>query len=227
MNLLLIEDNQQIAEVIFDFFELKNYELDYANNGLQGYQLASENYYDLIILDIMLPKMDGFTLCQKLREEGNTTPILMLTARDQRDDILQGFNLGSDDYLVKPFDLEILDARVQALTRRSNGEISPKVFTFEDLSLNVSEHIVTREGAEFKLNPTLFLILKTLMQEAPNIVSREMMIQKIWPDNQDESHTLRSHIYQLRTLIDKPFKTHYIKTIPKVGFQLVNGEDKQ
>ena len=109
MQVLLIEDNKEIADVIFEYLELKGLQLDYANNGLQGYDLAYKNHYDIIILDVMLPKMDGFSVCNKLRENGIETPILMLTARDSREDVLQGFTQGADDYLVKPFDLDILE----------------------------------------------------------------------------------------------------------------------
>lgn len=226
MKLLLVEDHQDIAGIIFDFFEMKGYTLDYANNGQHGYELGCDNFYDLIILDVMLPRMDGFTVCQKLRKHGIDTPILMLTARDTREDTLEGFSQGADDYLVKPFDLEILEARIKALTRRRQGNTANNVLTFDKLKLNLNEHTVSRDDCCFSLNPTLFTILKLMMVRAPKVVAKEEIISALWGDDEPEGNVLRSHIYQLRNQIDKPFKHAYIKTIPKVGYQLIAEEDK-
>jgi DNA-binding response OmpR family regulator len=222
MKLLLIEDHKDIAGVIFDFFEIKGYTLDYANNGLHGYELASSNHYDLIILDVMLPRMDGFTVCQKLREQGIDTPILMLTARDTREDTLEGFAQGADDYLVKPFDLEILEARIKSLTRRRVGNTATKTLKFDELTLDLNTHIVSRNDCQFSLNPTLFTILKLMMVRAPNVVAKDELISALWGDDEPEGNVLRSHIYQLRSQIDKPFKHAYINTVPKVGYQLID-----
>jgi DNA-binding response OmpR family regulator len=222
MKLLLIEDHKDIAGVIFDFFEIKGYTLDYANNGLHGYELASSNHYDLIILDVMLPRMDGFTVCQKLREQGIDTPILMLTARDTREDTLEGFAQGADDYLVKPFDLEILEARIKSLTRRRIGNTATKTLNFGELTLDLNTHIVSRNDCQFSLNPTLFTILKLMMVRAPNVVAKDELISALWGDDEPEGNVLRSHIYQLRSQIDKPFKHAYINTVPKVGYQLID-----
>ncbi|EAS41550.1 response regulator transcription factor [Photobacterium profundum] len=222
MKLLIIEDHKDIAGVIFDFFEIKGYTLDYANNGLHGYELASSNYYDLIILDVMLPRMDGFTVCQKLREQGVDTPILMLTARDTREDTLEGFAQGADDYLVKPFDLEILEARIKSLTRRRIGNTATKTLNFGDLTLDLNTHVVSRNDCQFSLNPTLFTILKLMMVRAPNVVAKDELISALWGDDEPEGNVLRSHIYQLRSQIDKPFKHAYINTVPKVGYQLID-----
>lgn len=222
MKLLLVEDHQDIAGVIFDFFEIKGYTLDYTSDGKQGYELAKNEYYDLIILDVMLPRMDGFTVCKSLREEGIDTPILMLTARDTREDTLEGFDQGADDYLVKPFDLEILEARIKALLRRKSGMQATSKLKFEQLELDITSHTLVRQGLEFSLNPTQFTIMKQLMLNAPKIVQKEAIIQALWGDDEPEKDVLRSHMYQLRNLIDKPFKHAYIKTVPKVGYQLVS-----
>ena len=141
MKLLLIEDHQDIANIIFDFFEIKTYTLDYANNGIQGYELAKQHHYDLIILDVMLPRMDGYMVCQQLRKDGIDTPILMLTARDTREDTLEGFATGADDYLIKPFDLEILEARITALTRRRKGNTAAQILQFGDLFLDLKKNV--------------------------------------------------------------------------------------
>ncbi|MCW8329925.1 response regulator transcription factor [Photobacterium sp. SDRW27] len=226
MKLLLIEDHQDIAGVIFDFFEIKGYTLDYASNGQQGYDLGCSNHYDLIILDVMLPRMDGFTVCQKLREHGVDTPILMLTARDTREDTLEGFGHGADDYLVKPFDLDILNARIKALTRRRSGDTATNILTFGKLELDLSSHVAKRNECQFSLNPTLFTILKLLMARAPKTVTKEELISTLWGEDEPEGNVLRSHIYQLRHQIDKPFQHAYIRTVPKVGYQLVAEESK-
>ena len=223
MNVLLIEDHNDIAGIIFDYFEIKSYSLDWANNGQQGLELSLKNHYDVIILDIMLPKMDGLEVCKALRENGIDTPVLMLTARDHKSDMLKGFSYGADDYLVKPFDLNILEARVCALYRRRAGTVATKTISFKELSLNLNDQIATRKGSQFHLNQTQFIILKTLIMRAPNLATREELTSAVWPDDEPDADILRSHIYQLRSLIDKPFQGQYIKTIPKKGYQLVDG----
>jgi len=226
MKLLLVEDHKDIAGVIFDYFEIKNYVLDYASNGLQGYELAKTEHYDAIILDVMLPKMDGLTVCKSLREAGIDTPILMLTARDTKDDILSGFEHLADDYLIKPFDLEILDSRLQALVRRRKGSVANKMLTFGHLSLDMSTRILQREGSRYSLNPSQYTILKCLLQKAPDVVSKEEVCDALWGDEEPESKVLRSHIYQVRSLIDRPFEHAYLRTVSIVGYRLV-AEDQE
>ena len=225
MKILLVEDSKDIAEVIFDFFELQHHELDYAMNGFQGYELSKSGHYDVIILDVMLPGISGLEVCRKLRQEGFDTPILMLTARDTNQDILNGFEAGADDYLVKPFDLNILSARVNALYRRHTGS-SKKELRFGDLVLDTATYSLNRKDCVFQLNQTLFRVIKLLMLRAPAMVTRQEIESEIWGDDPPDSDILRSHIYQLRNKIDKPFKHHYIKTIPKIGYQLVNEQER-
>ena len=225
MKLLLVEDNQDIAGVIFDFFEIKGYVLDYASDGQQGYELARKEHFDLIILDVMLPKMDGLTVCNRLREEGIDTPILMLTARDTTEDTLLGFKQGADDYLIKPFDLDILDARINALVRRTSGKQAKTELQFEELLLDLTSNTLSRQGVTFSLNPTQFIIIKNLLLSAPKIVNKDAITYELWGDDEPEKDVLRSHIYQLRNLIDKPFTHKYLKTIPKIGYQLIGKTD--
>ncbi len=220
MKILLVEDHQEIAGIIFDFFEIKGFQLDYARDGLQGFELASNNHYDVIILDVMLPHLDGLSVCQKLRKHGIDTPVLMLTARDSNNDILDGFEHGADDYLVKPFDLNILAARLNALYKRKSGNAATKAITFSNLTLDLASRTLRRNECTFQLNQTLFTIMKTLMLRAPDIASRDEIINQVWQDDSPEDDVLRHHIYQLRSQIDKPFKHAYIHTIPKVGYQL-------
>ena len=220
MKILLVEDHQEIAGIIFDFFEIKGFQLDYARDGLQGFELASSNHYDVIFLDVMLPHLDGLSVCQKLRKHGIDTPVLMLTARDSNNDILDGFEHGADDYLVKPFDLNILAARLNALYKRRSGNAATKAITFSNLTLDLASRTLRRNECTFQLNQTLFTIMKTLMLRAPDIASRDEIINQVWQDDSPEDDVLRHHIYQLRSQIDKPFKHAYIHTIPKVGYQL-------
>ncbi len=221
MRILLVEDHHDIAGIIFDYFEIKGAVLDHAATGPRGLALAKEQHYDLIILDLMLPKMDGLTVCRELRDYGIDTPVLMLTAMDSREDILAGFQNGADDYLVKPFDLEILEARVKALTRRRSGLVASNTLVFGELSLDVKTHTAYRKSCKFALNPSLFTILRLLMTRAPQVVTKDELVTALWGDDEPDSNVLRSHLYQLRNLIDKPFDHVYIQTLPKVGYQLV------
>lgn len=223
MRVLLVEDHQDIAGVIFDFFEMREgYVLDYASDGLHGYDLAMKQHFDLIVLDIMLPGMDGLAVCQKLRENGIDTPVLMLTARDNQQDVLDGFAAGADDYLTKPFDLNILEARLQALHRRRTGVVAKKKLAFEDVTLDLIRRHAEREGQQIRLGQIQFIILKTLMTRAPEVAGREELIRAIWMDEEPEGDLLRSHIFQLRAVIDKPFDHAYIATVPKVGYRLMS-----
>ena len=176
---LLIEDNREIAGMLFDFFEYNGLELDYADNGELGLKLALENTFDLILLDLMLPRIDGITLCQRLRETGNSTPILMLTAMDSQKDEIQGLNVGADDYLTKPFDLEILQARMQALIRRHSGAVAASELRYQDITLHLKTGKAYRQGKLLVLTPTTFTLLKMLVSAAPNLVTKEEMAYQL------------------------------------------------
>ncbi|WP_422467095.1 response regulator transcription factor [Endozoicomonas sp. ALC013] len=219
--ILLIEDNREVAGVIFDYFESLGVELDYADNGEQGLQLAMAEKFDLILLDLMLPRMDGLTVCNKLRDAGNSTPVLMLTALDNREDMLNGFRHGADDYLTKPFDLEILEARMNALIRRYHGKTASSTITFKSLHIDQKTRQAYRNGQLLTLNPTTYTILELLCQQAPEVVTRQEIARKLWDDDDEPgSDVMRSHIYQLRSQLDKPFATPMLVTIPKVGYRL-------
>lgn len=204
--ILLVEDHRQLAETVLDFLSNVGFDVDYAADGLSGLHLASSNVYDAIVLDIMLPGMDGLELCNRLRNEKSLeTPIIMLTARDQLQDKLDGFQNGADDYLVKPFDLPELAARLVAVIRRQRGELSPGQLQVGDLLLDVATFSVTRGNRLIQLSPTCFRILKVLMRESPKLVTRDMIERELWGDMLPDSDTLRSHLYKLRQAIDKPF----------------------
>lgn len=222
MRILVIEDNRDILANILDYLELKGFTVDCAQDGLSGMHLALTQPYDLIVLDIMLPGMDGYQLCQKLRQEANNnTPIIMLTARDALDDRLKGLHAGADDYLVKPFALSELVARIEAVLRRSSGA-NKRVLEVADLRYNLETLEVSRAGQPLKLNPIGLKLLATLMQRSPAVVRRETLEEALWGDDIPDSDSLRSHIHQLRQAIDKPFATTLLHTVHGVGFRLAD-----
>ena len=222
MRILVIEDNRDILANILDYLELKGFTVDCAQDGLSGMHLALTQPYDLIVLDIMLPGMDGYQLCQKLRQEANNnTPIIMLTARDALDDRLKGLHAGADDYLVKPFALSELVARIEAVLRRSSGT-NKRVLEVADLRYNLETLEVSRAGQSLKLNPIGLKLLATLMQRSPAVVRREALEEALWGDDIPDSDSLRSHIHQLRQSIDKPFAITLLHTVHGVGFRLAD-----
>lgn len=219
IQLLIIEDNPDIVENLTDFLESKGYILDFAMDGIGGLHLALTRDYDVIVLDLMLPGMDGITLCQKLRQEADKqVPVIMLTARDTLDDKLLGFESGADDYLVKPFALKELDVRIKALAKRR--AVENKVLSFADLRMDLGTFEVSRQGEKIDLNNTCVAILKLLMESAPNVVSRKELENNLWGDMPPGSDVLRSHMYTLRKQIDKPFGQALIETVHGIGFRL-------
>lgn len=224
--ILLIEDHRTLAETVIDYLATAGFSVDFAADGKAGFQFASEQEYDAIILDIMLPGMDGFEICQKLRTElAVITPVLMLTARDQLSDKLKGFQTGADDYLVKPFELAELEARLLALIKRSRGEVGEQLLQVADLVLDTRAMSVRRSDQPIKLSATLFRILKILMRESPNLVTREAIERELWGDLVPDSDTLRSHLYKLRKVIDKPFEKPLMHTVQGVGFKVADLSD--
>ena len=222
---LLVEDHSDLAASIGDYLESSGFAMDYAADGAIALNLVDENPYDVIVLDLMLPKIDGIRVCERLRERGDGTPILMLTARDQLDDKVAGFNAGADDYLVKPFEMEELAVRVRALIRRARGEMSDGAMRVGDLVFDPKTMRVEREGARVNLSPTSIRILKVLMRESPRLVSREQLENELWGDMLPDSDTLRSHMYNLRKGIDRPYKVKLLHTVQGMGFKLAAPED--
>ncbi len=219
IRLLIIEDNPAIVENLTEFLEPKGYILDFAMDGIGGLHLAITNDYDVIILDVMLPGMDGITLCKKLRQEADRqVPVIMLTARDTLEDKLIGFDSGADDYLVKPFALKELEARIKSLSKRQITV--SKILKIDDLCLDTGTHEVTREKLTIELNNTCTSILKLLMESSPNVVSRKEIENSLWGDMPPGSDVLRTHIYILRKKIDKPFAHALIDTVHGIGFRI-------
>ncbi len=221
--ILVIEDNPDIVANIYAFFEPKGFELDNAHNGYSGLTLASNNRYDVILLDVMLPGMNGTQLCKKLREElHDKTPVLMLTARDTILDKVAGFDSGADDYLVKPFSLVELESRIKALIRRHQDSHCEQSLNVGGLCLNIEEHTVVREGKSLKLTPTGFKILQILMSASPRMVSKNELEEKVWADDIPSSDALRTHVHSVRAQVDKPFAKPMVMTVSGVGYRLID-----
>jgi len=225
-SLLLIEDHRDIAEMVGSFLEERGYILDYAADGVTGLHLAVVNDYDAIVLDLSLPGMDGLSLCRKLREEAQRdTPLLMLTARDTQRDKITGLDAGADDYLVKPFDIQELEARLRALLRRRRGSLTREVLRIGDLTLDTGTLEVQRSGQKLTLTPITLKMLAVLMRASPRVVSRAELEREVWGDVLPDSDTLRSHLYTLRKVIDQPFGTQLLNTVHGVGYRLATPDE--
>lgn len=225
MNILLVEDDRDLAASIGEFLESAGHRLDYATDGLLARRLCSENSYDAIVLDVGLPGASGLDVCRWLRAEARrSTPVLMLTARDLEHDVLAGFDAGADDYLVKPFSLKILAARLVAIARR--GRLACGTLTVADLNLEVDTLEVRRHGSKLALTPSGLRILELLMRASPAVVSREQLVELLWGDAPPASDAaLRAHIHLLRQAIDPPGFPHLLHTVHGVGYRLAPDSD--
>jgi DNA-binding response OmpR family regulator len=224
MRILVIEDNQDIAANLGDFLEDCGHTVDFAADGVTGLHLAVVNDFDAIVLDLNLPGMDGLEVCRKLRQEARkSTPILMLTARDALEQKLAGFESGADDYLVKPFALQEVQARLTVLLRRGKG-VGPRVLKVADLEYNLDTLEVVRAGKSITLNPTALKILQALMEASPSVVTRQDLETRVWGEELPDSDSLRVHIHGLRAAIDKPFGAPLIQTRHGIGYRLAAGE---
>lgn len=218
LKVLLVEDDFDLAETVIDYLELESITCDYASNGMAGLQLIEQNPYDVVLLDINLPRLDGLGLCERLRATGNDTPILMLTARDRLDDKIAGFEAGADDYLVKPFELQELVVRLRALARRRSGQT--QLLRCGDLEMNLKVRTVTRAGQAIKLSPVGWQLLETLLRASPEVVSKQKLIAAVWGDEPPDSDSLKVHLFHLRKAIDAPFATALLHTIAGHGFAI-------
>ena len=225
MRILVIEDNRDILANVLDYLQLKGFSVDCAQDGLTGLHLARTGHYNLIVLDIMLPGIDGYQVCKHLREEDrNEVPILMLTARDALDDRLLGLQAGADDYLIKPFALSELVARIEAILRRSQGS-RMRQLKVADLVYDLDTLHVSRAGQTLKQNQEGLKLLVELMQKSPAVVRREALEEALWGDDCPDSDSLRSHIHQLRQVLDKPFAHPLLHTLHGVGYRLAEQAD--
>jgi DNA-binding response OmpR family regulator len=225
MKLLIIEDNNDIAANIGLYFEHKGHIVDFAYNGRHGLELALQEDFDIIVLDLMLPGLDGVSLCQRLKADKPAQRVLMLTARDTLDDKLEGFEAGADDYLVKPFSLLELDARLNALMRRGGSE-DPGLLKVADLELDPRGMSLRRGGQALHLKPTDFRILELLMRNSRRVVPQREIIEKIWRDDPPDGDPLRVHIHTIRQQIDKPFDKPLLHTRHGVGYRLHDPDEQ-
>ncbi|MDM7274117.1 response regulator transcription factor [Sulfurihydrogenibium azorense] len=218
MKVLLVEDNIGLNASLKEILELNGYIVDGAFDADEALNFLQNSFYDVIILDVMLPDIDGFTLLKLIREKGIKTPVIMLTAKDQLRDKVKGLELGADDYITKPFEVEELLARIKAVARRSSVEKSD-VVKIDDLEVDLSSRKVKKDGKEIDLTPKLFCILEQLVRNRGKIVTYEMLYGKCWEITEVPSNeTLRANIKLLRKLIDPEKKI--IKTISGVGYRI-------
>ena len=220
-SVLVIEDNRDIADMVCAFLEGRGFQVDYAGDGVTGLHLGVTREVDAIVLDLILPGLDGLEVCRRLRQDARRdVPILMLTARDTLDDKIGGLDAGADDYLVKPFEIEEMEARLRALIRRRRGLLTPELLRVADLVLDPATLRVTRGDIEISLTPSGLRILSLLMRASPCVVSRRQIETELWGDAPPDSDALRSHLYTLRKSVDRPFGTALIRTVPSIGYRL-------
>ena len=225
MRILLVEDDTHTAAFIAKGLREDGHAVDHASDGKQGLFLASTEPYDALVLDRMLPGLDGITLLRTLRGAGNPLPILLLTALGDTDHRVEGLRAGADDYLVKPFALSELVARIEAILRRSSGG-KKRQLKVADLVYDLDTLDITRADQPLKLNPLTMKLLAILMQKSPAVVRREALEEALWGDDSPDSDSLRSHIHQLRQVIDKPFATPLLHTLHGVGYRLADKDNE-
>ena len=222
MRILVVEDEHRIANTIKKGLEQERYTVDVVYEGIAGLDLASEGLYDLIILDLMLPQIDGLTVCRELRKKQIHTPILILTAKGQIQDKVDGLDAGADDYLIKPFSFEELLARVRALSRRPKNLLS-EILVVEDLELNTKQFEVFRSKSAVRLSSKEFSLLEYLMRHAGKILTKDQIINHVWNYDADVlPNTIEVYIRNLRKKIDHPFKNRkpLIKTVRGFGYKI-------
>jgi len=223
MRILIVEDDAELSTSMAEFLELQGAECDFAYNGLSGVELATETSFDVILLDLMLPKLDGFDACSEMRRRGCSTPVLMLTAMDTTEDQLDGFRAGVDDYVVKPCSMPLLWARIGALIKRSQNQQA--LHHLGPLEINVESRNLKRNGKAISLTPTEWRILEVLLRHSPKVVSRSDIENSVWPDQEPDPGRLNVHLHSLRKSLDKPFDYPLIKTVTGLGLS-ISDEDK-
>lgn len=218
LRVLLIEDQHDIAANIWDFLERRGYEMDHCADGVSGLARALRGDVDVIVLDLGLPRLDGLALCRRLREAGHGVPVLMLTARDSLEDKLRGYAEGADDYLVKPFALRELEARIRALRRHAHAQAA---LTFGPLTYDPHSMTASREGRRIPLTRLQGAVLACLLQEAPRIVPHARLLEHGWGERGGDVAALQTQVYELRALVDKPFAHAMIQSVRGVGYRLL------
>ncbi len=224
MRVLVVDDEIDILTTIADQLSLESILVDCAYNGVQATNLALENNYDVIVLDIMMPKLNGIDTCQRMRANGCIVPIIFLTARDTLQDKITGFNSGCDDYLVKPFAMDELLCRINALSNRTSRQ-SISQTRFGELRLDIDSMLIYRNEKLLNLNHIQYKLLKHLIIHAPKVLTKEQLTYEIWKDELPESDSLRSHLYQLRKIMDKPYTFEMLETVRGKGYRLIENSE--
>jgi two-component system OmpR family response regulator len=225
MRILIIEDDREAAAYLVKAFREAGHAADHAADGLDGYARAADGEYDVLIVDRMLPKMDGLSLIGGLRQQKIETPVLILSALGQVDDRVKGLRAGGDDYLAKPYAFSELLARVEALSRRKNGAAgAPTVLRIADLQLDRLAHTLTRDGKEIPLQPREYRLLEYLMRHAGQVVTRTMLLEHVWDYHFDpQTNVIDVHISRLRAKIDKGYETPLLHTVRGAGYMIRDG----
>lgn len=221
MKVLVVEDDKKIARFIAKGLREAGFAVEHIADGEEGLYLALHGDYDVIVMDIMLPKMDGLSVIEEMRRSGISTPVLILSAKRSVDDRVKGLNIGSDDYLTKPFAFSELLARIQALLRRATGAAEPTQLVVGDLVLDLISRSVTRSGKKIELLPREIALLEYLMRNAGRVVSRTMLLEHVWGINFDPStNVVDVHICRLRDKVDRGFLRKFIHTVRGIGYVL-------
>lgn len=215
-SILVMEDDVNIQELIVEFLKAEGYDVDYASDGLEGIQLFKKKEYDLVLLDIMMPNLDGYSVCKMIRKSSNV-PIIFLTALNEESEQLKGFELECDDYITKPFSFNLLIQRVKAVLRRGKTNLSNDYLTFEKIKLDLNTYSVQLEEKNIELTLKEFNILKALIEKYPQVITRESLLDSIWGyDYYGDTRIVDAHIKNLRKKISLP----YIKTVKGIGYTL-------
>jgi DNA-binding response OmpR family regulator len=219
--LLIVEDDRDLARNLIDFLEIQGYATDYAADGHAALSLLASNEYDLVVLDMMLPGVDGLTICSRMRQQlRNNVPVVILTAKDEIDTKITAFDIGADDYVVKPVSLREIEARIRALIRRAGRESDNDLLLIGDLRMDVGTMKIERAGQPISLPPVPTRILMLLMRRSPNVVHRLAIHREIWGEEPGDNHALIVHMHALRNAIDKPFDRQLIHTVRGFGYRI-------
>jgi two-component system, OmpR family, response regulator VanR len=215
-NILVIEDDSNIQELIVEFLTAEGYTVKSADDGIEGIQAFKKEEFDLVILDVMMPNLDGYGVCKMIRQS-SSVPIIFLTALNQESDEIKGFDLMCDDYITKPFSFTLLIKRVEAILRRTSNENESNILTFEKLSLDLDTYQVLLDGKSIELTLKEFNILKTLIENYPQVITRENLLDSVWGyDYYGDTRVVDAHIKNIRKKIELP----YIKTVKGIGYSL-------
>ncbi|HKP87001.1 MAG TPA: response regulator transcription factor [Blastocatellia bacterium] len=221
-NLLIVEDDQAMAVALSDGFQYEGYSVSVARDGANGLTLAAQKDFDIVILDVMLPKMSGFDVCKELRKAGNRIPIIMLTARGQEIDKVLGLKIGADDYITKPFSFLELAARVEAVLRRTSRQTDTGgVFSFGDVTLDFKKGVAIKGETQLEMSPREFRIMKYFIEHRNEVVTRDQLLDNVWGyDSFPLTRTVDTHIAKLRQKIeDVPSDPRYIVTVHRAGYK--------